>query len=642
MKERLLHRIKEALEIPNIPPDVRARVWATAFDRVSPPREMRNIKNWHQHLTMLSTILGDVKSMEHLAHSIISSDQSYTVRTRIHMHLNGRISENDPELFEAPDPSTPARALDIYIHSLSFMTGLLGSLVNLVYADNPPSAIIEKLMEISKVTGRDQEAMPDPHQWTQNTLVWLRGLVNHLATMTHQTEEEEVTDEKALKSFFDNPNVLQKLSFTAHQVPLLTEVGVVAEITRIGFQTLRTTFPAMSDDTWFNAVQHVLEQRKEEGSYDDPEDKIKDEMLEKRVAEYLDTRTTEEGLTPLTMGEKIPVDLFKTQLDEAMQRCDHQTIDTMIRVIAEFILKEISPYSFAAFHPAKDGYATVGTPRGAIHMQQVSCFMSTWITASLLMECGVPEERILFARVTRSFSGQIGEHGALMVLGNRSVIYVNPTFNNVVTLKEHDGEIYTEQFLPLFTWAEVLRLEMLKKGALMHLPIPRRIEFPQGDAPDKMAQSMEVYPLNLGITGQFMSHLGLTFMQEGDLEAADFAHRLSVGATPISTYSWYNWGMSAYIQDDLTNAKKRWENALELFRDNHTARMGLACIELLHKKRPNKRNIKRLLNPVAKEKGSIWQLDPHIKSIARTTLDMIDSGRIDEARVELGKIMHYI
>lgn len=210
-----------------------------------------------------------------------------------------------------------------------------------------------------------------------------------------------------------------------------------------------------------------------------------------------------------------------------------------------------------------------GLPVNLLETRDVTCFGAPWLIATMLMECGIQPENLLYCATNITYGGIIGSHGSLAVKTNMNdLIFVD-------IMAEAPRQI------PLAVIENAQDVDPLVKflnGLSNH---PARITFEESLATSlKMHPHMYIMPLEEGLASGHMLHIGLSFFHEKKYEEAKYAFKLALDLNPKDTDSAYYLGIIACQEGDITLGKKFFKKAIEFFDQYMLAHFALAEVAL--------------------------------------------------------------
>lgn len=199
-------------------------------------------------------------------------------------------------------------------------------------------------------------------------------------------------------------------------------------------------------------------------------------------------------------------------------------------------------------------YYQANTPPHILEEEALSCFGGPWVMAVMLLEAGIPAERIFFCDEVQYAEGaHFGDHGSLLVrLCDNTILRFDAGYGSKtedVRLKyavEADRDAFRS-----------LLLGKSHDPVLVHFGAPHQREH-------SLPQCMQILPLLEGIASIHMLNTGLHFLHENKQREAQYAFEIGLGFNEKSTYLLSHLGLVLFQQGQKVEAKECLDQALKI------------------------------------------------------------------------------
>lgn len=168
----------------------------------------------------------------------------------------------------------------------------------------------------------------------------------------------------------------------------------------------------------------------------------------------------------------------------------------------------------------------IGTPAYLKSHRTYNCFTAPWMTATLLMQCGIPRNQIFFCSVNHQQGNEeiAGSHGTLLVrLQDGTTVFLDPSADTHIVPFALKGIRQAFQLKQLKTMINMPRVETVP----VHVQLKQAIS-----EATKLPLDMIVAPLDQGLTATMLLHVGISFRGEKRMKEARAAFELGLASFP--------------------------------------------------------------------------------------------------------------
>ena len=204
-----------------------------------------------------------------------------------------------------------------------------------------------------------------------------------------------------------------------------------------------------------------------------------------------------------------------------------------------------------------------GFPLNFQKSKNATCFTGPWLIAMMLMECGIKYTDILYAQVNQTHDGQLGGHGGLILTTRLNhYVFIDHGYNfacrDLPRLK-----VETKEEIPL--------VREFMKGKINEAIT---IVFPNEES-ERIHKHMQFMSLIDGFASGHLYHVGLSFLDAGEIERAKFAFEMAHTFNRQDPDILYHLGLVALKQHQNETAEKYFMDALKIFPDHLFSTFGL-------------------------------------------------------------------
>lgn len=233
-----------------------------------------------------------------------------------------------------------------------------------------------------------------------------------------------------------------------------------------------------------------------------------------------------------------------------------ESADAKERAIISEVFAAVLKYGYASGrHSAR--YFRIGTPQFLSDEREVSCFTGPWLAASMLLQCGIPYERMFFCNVLGHSRAYMGAHAALMVTTRNRHTMVLDIGHRTIGQPLRPSLLLSKQMRWQFTGllegrhGDPTMLEMEPNTAKV-LDLPNR---------------MQVMPVFEGFSSSYLLHTGLALAAQKKMEEARRAFELGLTFNPEHPQLHYELGLAHFRYGDPDLAERYLSQALRI--DDH-------------------------------------------------------------------------
>jgi hypothetical protein len=237
-----------------------------------------------------------------------------------------------------------------------------------------------------------------------------------------------------------------------------------------------------------------------------------------------------------------------------------------------------------------------GFPETIMQERAVSCFSGTWLLTALLANTHGIGKDFLFAHINQSKNGTMGDHGALVFLGERNNLVLFDLGHNIAGVE--------------IPWKMALKTDRTKQQHLKDLCAERHTEPVHLEFRSDVAEACGVHrdmillPINHGIANGHLYHLGVGYFEEKKWEEARFMFELALTMNPRDAESLYYLAQIESANGDHEEAEGCLMEALSVFHGHLPSKYMLAELKLA--KLEGKEAL-RLYREVAKCPHDLWK-----------------------------------
>ncbi len=231
-------------------------------------------------------------------------------------------------------------------------------------------------------------------------------------------------------------------------------------------------------------------------------------------------------------------------------------------------------------------------PRVIREKQTGSCFGGPWLVASLLLECGIPYERLSYCDVHRTANGTIGSHGSLLMGTEMKELLLIDTGYNITSTTMRLG------------WCNPATQEKMK--GLLAQKSSEAVKVTWKDtmaAETGMHSDMYCMPLKEGVASIYLYNLGIALLHEKKMAEARYAFSLSLSFNSKNPDVLYYRGLCSFHEGDLDTAKTYCEQAVKQFDRHLLSHFSLGEIAL---RQGNYFEARKRFATVANCKDPVW------------------------------------
>lgn len=461
-----------------------------------------------------------------------------------------------------------------------------------------------------------------------------RALVNHLLPKLGQFDEKQVPGimrwalgtkfmhrlgreipdvsaqlAKIREIFSTSEHFRTKLLRALRGLRLTPDRLTVSAILRWGWEGIDEV-DQVTDHEWWTFVrkQHEFMRTQAEAgdadvvkSLSNTSGKARFELRDRRIREFFErTPNPPDPAEIKKLKDIIGCDKLREELEQFEQEHNPRGYEEKQREILARVSGAISRYVVGNVNTAQDEREPswkMGTPQAFVQSKNASCFTGPWLIALMLMECGIQYNDLIYAHVNQAHDGQIGGHGGLIMKTRlRHEIFIDHGYN------------FACRDLP--AGMAVSKKDIEQIIGLLNGEIKESVtaQFNRHEM-DRVHRHMQLMPLNDGFASGHMYHIGLSFLNEGKLDEAEYAFELALNFNRQDPDILYHMGVLSLERQDIEDAERYFEEALRIFPDHLFSEYGLGiCLA----RRGHFDTAKHHFKVVAESPFSIWQAE-HVK-----------------------------
>lgn len=291
-----------------------------------------------------------------------------------------------------------------------------------------------------------------------------------------------------------------------------------------------------------------------------------DAVDDTELGKNLDARKPRQQLRVKLGAEKYAKDLDILRRLEAYDElalCENAIVQEIVAEVRKF-------HTLHERHPRNSKYTPMERcmPKAAKEERRLHCFTGTWLTAAMMVECGIPWKQIFFCWIHKAPGIKDGSHCALLftdVLKNLKV--VDPGFGRVrenFLVGECDSDDIGAQLKELL-------------GGMQQEAVDVRLKRQWADS-HTLPYEMQVMPLSEGIASTSMLNIGILHEQKGEDDEALHAFELGLGFNPHSPELLYHLGTLASRRSQTDFARECFFDSLSHATNYLWAHFGLGEI----------------------------------------------------------------
>lgn len=374
--------------------------------------------------------------------------------------------------------------------------------------------------------------------------------------------------------------------------------------------------PAVGDFEWNTAlmgqIKHIAGNPDKMGRLN--ADSEKKASFERRKMEVEAALADADASSPVPLlRERLDCMGFRAEIDQ--MRADNVGEELIAQRQLEFIAVMANEIGRFDCRRSPDGPSEAEAfPSQVVQSGKINCFSGPWLIFSLLVHAGFNERHMYYCNVNRGFNGIIGGHGSLWIrVETGEAMIVDSGFGYVATPFRQ---------LPSARKEVAIEWKGLWKGEHEE---PVRFEIPPELANEKIHPSFQIMHAMSGFATGHLLHVGNTFLNEDNLQAALFCYELGLKRAPRDPDLWFGLGLVRERMKQFDLAALSFRQALAAFEGHQHSRFALARLLFQEGKREEACALWRI---IVEEKGSLF-LHPEIVGSAQRLLEASASSLQD-------------
>lgn len=431
-----------------------------------------------------------------------------------------------------------------------------------------------------------------------------------------ERDTEEVMGE-IKERFLKEPKFRIGLLSGIQRLVRMPDTSMIRAFTRRGLLTLMEEAGEVTDHEWWGRLKQqwneieALSGKERKAFLDDEKLEHKHRDFKDEIDDFFEKHP--EAPQARKLAEVIGCDSLREELLKIRMEHNSSRVRMKIQEIIMRILTEVSRYRYrTAYASEKNAPPTwqLGLPLYVTREKKMSCFSGPWLTAALLMKCGILYDDLAYCHVYESHEGIIGGHGALLLNDRTDYFLIDPNY---------DPECYELPYRIFQSMDPKISIKIMELFAgtrkrPVKLKLPSVSEVPELGML-KIHPRMAIIPLADGLMSGHMLNVGISFLLEGKLDEAQIAFEFGLTAFSDDPDIYYHLGITHMKKGEDENAEHYFRRALAIFPKHLKSQFGLGELAM---RRGNILAAKIAFSPVHFHRDIIWRGDSFHKAATRT------------------------
>lgn len=451
---------------------------------------------------------------------------------------------------------------------------IIARLDAVVFDDNTPTEVAHELAEI------DQNKMDNlkvaevlhgffPYQTSELTHV--------LGWNSFVRLPEQVLDAKVLSRFFGEPCAISR--GINRKVNDLMKALVTSEDFRIKALRAMRRIPMLPDKLLCAAL--VRQGMRTLLNVREPPDSSSPAKKSRKLIDKIDAGRC--------CGEFVGLDSYIAYAAEIIDAKEKEVAYRVFGVIDALCLGYKPEESLSRL----ESYAGGSPVYATAHSGDLTCFSSPWLQATLMMECGIPYQNMLFGKSNKIATRMLGGHGSIFLKTEcKDLMWIDPAMHVI----ESDFDFVSGQNPQSVREMNALLDDDRTESVFL--------EFPEKLIKDReYPYEMQVMKLGAGLSSGHMLHTGISFLHEWKLAEAEYAFDLALSFNRLDPDVWYYLGLVNSLNGNLRGAEVCFKEAIQYFGEHLWSYFALGELAMAG---GDVQSAKKYFRVVAKNECPIW------------------------------------
>lgn len=362
-----------------------------------------------------------------------------------------------------------------------------------------------------------------------------------------------------LKELIETKSSLRrKLLRACMSLPMVPDKLLADLFVRLGWPTFMTTESLTERDFWMTVKADIDMINRDPAMLArysaKPDYRAKVAAMEAYFAAHPDEPADDDK--PEKVMDLVDCDRHRSELRREQRRMNSVTVRHKQMEIIHAVCREAFKLKFVRRDEGEAKTFEQGFPANAAETGNLSCFSGPWLIAMLLLNAGFEYEDLSYCHINEAANGYIGGHGGLVVkVAGNQLVFIDFGLHTVAPIRVEllggGNRERTDELIEFFR----------NKGIRsVHTQTDRMMAAIYQIHPD-----MQIMDLTSGFGSGHMLHVGIKLLNEGDIEAAEYALQMALSFHKEDPDALYYLGLLEYRTGSYDESKAYCKECVGVF-----------------------------------------------------------------------------